>query len=149
MPTGDKPPLSWRGSRTVANILLIEDHRVVRDALSDALESVGHTVVPAENGDIGLEEIAHRDVDIVVTDLLMPERDGFEVLKQLHGHKPELPVVVLSGGGSMRGPDLLEMARALKADVTLAKPVDSDELLAAVDYLMKRGAAPAVTAQLR
>ncbi|MEO8368472.1 MAG: response regulator [Candidatus Solibacter sp.] len=114
-------------------ILVIDDDPAVRGLLHHILQNAGHTVLQAADGKAGMAELERNPVDLVITDLVMPEREGLDVLRMLHVHRPELPVIAISGafGGSF-----LKIARHLGAAATLAKPVDAAVLLRAVRVVM-------------
>ena len=131
----------------MALILVIEDDAPLRAAIRRVLESAGHRVVDAAHGGAALARLEQTDLDLVVTDLLMPEVEGIEVLTAARRRNPDLPVLVISGGfGPERtgtsglGVDYLRMARQLGATRTLAKPFGRAELLQAVNAcLAERG----------
>jgi CheY-like chemotaxis protein len=119
----------------MARVLLIEDDELVRYSLVELLEEAGHTVMQRENGFQLLSFIEDNPVDVVITDIVMPEVDGMEVLTMLRKSHPSLPVIALSGGGRISGSDYLEMADAIGAKRTIHKPVQPDVLLQAVEEL--------------
>lgn len=119
----------------MAKVLLVEDDELVRYALSELLEEAGHQVFARENGFKIIEFIECNPVDIVITDIVMPEVDGIEVLTMMRKTFPELPVVALSGGGRISGADYLQMAEVIGAKRTIAKPVKPEVLLDTVAEL--------------
>ncbi|MCS6853294.1 MAG: response regulator [Elioraea sp.] len=131
----------------MALILLIEDDALVRTAIRRVLEGAGHVVIDAAHGGEALARIEQAEIDLVITDLLMPEVEGIEVLTAARRRHPGLPVLVISGGfpperaaAAGVGADYLRMARQLGATRTLAKPFERADLLAAVeDCLAQRG----------
>ncbi|CAK0750161.1 Response regulator receiver domain-containing protein [Azospirillaceae bacterium] len=121
----------------MANILVIEDVEDVREAIVEVLQSAGHTVTQADNGEEGLSAVKFARFDLVITDILMPEKDGTEVIIALTEQKERPPILAISGGGSkMSAYIALHMAR-LKADATLAKPFNNADLLATVQKLLQ------------
>jgi len=121
------------GGMPPRRILVIDDDVAVRGLLHQILNSAGHIVVEAEDGKAGMAELERRPVDLVITDLVMPDLEGLEVLRNLHVHRPELPVIAISGafGGSY-----LKVATLLGAAATLTKPVDAAVLLRTVRVVM-------------
>lgn len=117
----------------MANILVIDDNPEFRDILRTHLEANGHRTVLAGNGEQGLTLLEREGIDIVLTDILMPQRDGVEVLREAKRRWPGLPVIAISGGGWIGANELLGMAERLGADNILQKPVRRDDLLKAVD----------------
>ena len=81
-------------------ILIIDDEVSIRESLSSFLLDEGYRVFTAENGELGLEIFFKEDVDMVITDLRMPRKDGIEVMTTIHDHNPDIPMVVVSGAGN-------------------------------------------------
>jgi CheY-like chemotaxis protein len=110
-------------------VLVIEDNGDMRDMLRLTLEGAGHDVVTASHGQEGLGYLNGHKVDLVLTDLFMPEMDGIEVIAALRAQFPGVKVVAMSGRA---GVDYLSVARELGAARILRKPFSMDELLTAV-----------------
>jgi CheY-like chemotaxis protein len=121
------------GKTYMANILVIDDNPEFREILRTHLEANGHRTVLANNGEQGLALLEREAIDIVLTDILMPQRDGVEVLREAKRRWPGLPVIAISGGGWIGANELLGMAERLGADQVLQKPVRRDDLIRAVD----------------
>ena len=119
----------------MTKILLIEDEPFFARMTAAMLAPADVHV--ARNGAEGLRMIQGQTFDMVVTDLLMPEKDGIETILELRKRNATLPVLAISGGGSIghRG-DLLRMAQELGATATLSKPFTREELLAAVNLCL-------------
>lgn len=117
-------------------ILLIDDDANIRGILAEMLTTAGYEVVEASNGKEGVK--LYRDVpfDLVVTDLLMPEKDGLEVVMELRKDFPQVKIITLSGGGAY-GNSSLETSKALGAARTLRKPFREDQLLEAVREVLE------------
>src|ERR1022692_416453 len=115
--------------RGPSTLLVIDDDPAVRGFLRQILAGAGYIVVEAGDGRSGMSKIEPHRVDLVITDLVMPEQEGLETLQRLRAERPNLPVIVISGafGGSY-----LKTARRLGATATLAKPIDPETLLRAV-----------------
>jgi len=125
----------------MARILLIEDDHTVRAVLRMSLTGVGHTVTEARNGKEGLDLFKRAGADLVITDILMPEKEGLEVIRELNKKQvPPVKVIAISGGGvSQSADDALRMARLLGAAKTLAKPFSNEVLIAAVNEVLLGG----------
>lgn len=117
----------------MAYILVIDDNPEFRDILRSHLEANGHRTLLASDGEQGLALVEREAIDIVLTDILMPQRDGLEVLRETKRRWPGLPVIAISGGGWIKATELLGMAERLGADNVLQKPVRRGDLLKAVD----------------
>ncbi len=113
-------------------VILAEDEDDVRYALSLALRKSGFEVIEAKNGKDNTIEQGLASADVVVTDILMPDRDGIELIVDLRARAPDLPVIAISGGGRVSGADYLETAEALGVFATFQKPFDKNDLIAAV-----------------
>ncbi|HEY5079085.1 MAG TPA: response regulator [Opitutaceae bacterium] len=120
----------------MARILVIDDDHGVRTMLSRTLAHCGHTVIEAENGKIGLDLFPSSNADLVITDLVMPEKEGLEVLAVLRKATPPVKVIAISGGGRHNATEYLNVARYLGASRVLAKPFSIEALMAAVNELV-------------
>ena len=121
----------------MAQILLIDDDDAVRTALRLLLTHFGHTVIEARNGREGLAVFDDIDADLLITDIVMPERDGLEVLMELHARHPPLKIIAISGGGRhLEAKDCLHTATVMGAAKVLVKPFRNEELMAAVNELL-------------
>ncbi len=121
----------------MAKILLVDDDKLVRTSLAYALEDAGYDVVQAENGDLGLEALARETFDLVVLDILMPEREGIETIRDIRKKWPTLPVLAISGGDKTGWSDFLRMASTLGANDTMAKPFTASDFVARVKRLLE------------
>jgi DNA-binding response OmpR family regulator len=131
----------------MARILLIEDDNEVRTMLRLTLIHFGHTVIEARNGREGLELFKRANADLVITDIVMPEKEGLEVLIELREKQiPPVKIIAISGGGRQKAGDYLRLAKLMGAARVLAKPFSNEVLLAAIDELLPNGGAPAQTA---
>ncbi len=112
--------------------------------LRHTLVHFGHTVIEACNGKEGLKLFADSaaDSDLVITDLVMPETEGFEVLAQLRKKIPRVKIMVISGGVRSDTGTYLEMATRLGAGKVLAKPFSNQDLMLAVNELLAPATAP-------
>lgn len=126
----------------MATILLIEDDEPLLALLARTLNSFGHEVVTAFDGSHGLKLVLDPVIQLVVTDVVMPGKNGIEVLIELKRLRPGIKVIAISGGGRIGAADYLSMAKHLGAAKTLQKPFSTEELEAAVRELLPD---PAVT----
>ena len=124
----------------MSQILLIDDMAGVRRTVVAMLTRVGHEVIVAETGNLGIDLLKSRRFDLVITDMLMPDADGADVLAALDTlpHRP--PVIAMSGGGAGLSAETALRLAKIKADAFLEKPFDSEELLAAIDRLLVKSA---------
>lgn len=117
----------------MARIFIIDDQDFVRFTLKQVLARAGHEVMEASNGREALEKIPAENPDLVITDILMPEIGGIEIITELKKAFPALKVIAMSGGGRTENKDFLEMANETGADATLLKPFRAHEVLDLVD----------------
>jgi CheY-like chemotaxis protein len=106
----------------MARILLIDDEPQLRTTLILALKRAGHQVHSAGDGEEGIAFLASRTVDIVITDIMMPRKEGIETIIELRKLYPDIKIVAISGGGRTGNVGFLEMAKKFGAAHTLAKP---------------------------
>jgi DNA-binding response OmpR family regulator len=114
-------------------VLVIDDEATLRQTMRRMLESAGHTVMEAENGRVGLEVFRLQPADVVVTDIIMPQKEGIETIRDLRVIAPGVRIIAVSGGGRNQDMDFLRIARKLGADATLAKPFRKEILVACVE----------------
>lgn len=116
-------------------VVVVEDEDAIRRAIGDALRISGYEVLEAADGVAGLDVSRRAGVDLVLLDLLMPKKDGFEVLTELRVTHPSLPVIILTARGSED-----DRVRGLRmgADDYVVKPFSARELLARVDAVLRR-----------
>ena len=116
-------------------ILIIDDEREMRSLLREVFQSKGYKVVEAANSENGLKVFQSTPVDLVMTDILMPEKEGLSTIMELKKKNPELKIIAMSGG-AVKSANYLEFARKLGADKVLQKPFDLRSVLQAVKDLL-------------
>lgn len=107
------------------SVLVIDDEPFVRETLADMLVDLDHKVVTADCGRDALEKVCKDDFDLVFTDLAMPEMDGWETAREIHKHRPDLPIVLVTGYGATAQPPSGELD--LVACI-ISKPFDFDQV---------------------
>ena len=124
----------------MARILIIDDDRFMCETLKRVFEGENHEVLIAGNGREGLELFRRERADLIITDILMPEKDGLESIAELKSEYPGLPIIAISGGGSRTGgTEFLEAASMLGADEVMRKPLVIRRLLETAARLVARG----------
>ena len=116
----------------MARILIIDDNDDLRTVICGVLESAGHEVVQAADGVQGIEMQRRSPVDLAITDILMPEKEGVETIRDLAGEFPALRISAMSGCGNHKHIDLDFIAKACGAHSFLSKPFGPDDLLSSV-----------------
>jgi len=112
--------------RATRTILVVDDDPGVRDVIRSMLESAGYAVRVAANGKEAMKILRDDGIDLILTDLVMPEQEGIETIKALRREYPDLKVIAMSGAF---GGDYLRIAAYLGAHGTLAKPIQMEALL--------------------
>jgi CheY-like chemotaxis protein len=132
--TGSTPSSAADGA--TRRILVIDDDALVRSALRRMLEGEGFAVLEARHGGEGLAIVASEPVDLVITDILMPEIEGIETILELRRNHPALPVIATSGGDRTGNNEFLDMASKFVANRVLPKPFRSKELLTMIQEIL-------------
>ncbi len=117
----------------MAKILVVDDEELARFTIREVLRTEGHEVVEAGNGNEGIDCLKAEPFDLVVTDIIMPEKEGVVMIIEIRRDFPDLGVIAISGGGRTHNLNFLELARKFGADKVLAKPFTAAELLQTVD----------------
>ncbi len=120
----------------MAHILVIDDEVQIRDVLRTVLERVGYEVTEAGDGNEGLQIYAEGGIDLVVTDIIMPEKGGIDTIMDLRRDFPDVKVIAISGGGMCGDVSYLDMALGVGADRAIGKPFVLDDLLESVEDLL-------------
>ncbi len=117
-------------------ILVIDDDVQVRQMLKQILERAGYEVVDATDGAEGIKLYRDEPTDLIITDIIMPEKEGIETIMELKRDFPDVKIIAISGGGRVDPGHYLEIARRLGVDRTFTKPFDRAELLEAIQQLL-------------
>jgi DNA-binding response OmpR family regulator len=120
----------------MARILIIEDDSQVREMLRQMLERAGYEVLDVPNGKEGIRLHRQKPTDLIITDLIMPEKEGIETIIELRSDFPEAKIIAISGGGRVGPMDYLNAAQKFGAVRTFSKPFERRELLEAVSALL-------------
>lgn len=119
----------------MTRILVIDDDVQICSMLERFLSRKGYEVDVAYDGNQGLMMYDKGKTNLVITDLVMPEKEGIETVMELRSKSPNVKIIAISGGGRVGPESYLEIAKELGAQRTFEKPVDFDELLGAVEEL--------------
>jgi CheY-like chemotaxis protein len=126
----------------VTTILVVEDDAEERGAIVQILRARGHTVIEAQDGRAGLDQFHLRRPAMILCDILMPERDGLEMIGALRADGVETPIVAMVEQDAPQAALLKDLARGLGADAILLKPVMVTDLLQIVEPLLAIGSDP-------
>jgi DNA-binding response OmpR family regulator len=114
-------------------ILIIDDDLAVRDTLITILADHGYEVITAVNGEQGLAVFRRERPDLLVTDIVMPVKEGLQTIREIREEWPDMKIIAISGGSRTERHDFLEIARQLGAWDVVVKPFDVDDFVARVD----------------
>lgn len=117
-------------------ILLIDDNLKIREVLRQILERAGYEVMEATDGREGLSLYRKRQPDLVITDIVMPRKDGLETITDLRIEFPGSKIIAISGGGRLEPKPYLELAKGFGANRLLTKPFGHEEFLKTVQDLL-------------
>ena len=124
----------------MAHILVIDDEELVRYSLQSLLEEEGHEVTVAEDGVEGILKLSANGFDLVITDIVMPRKEGIETIGDIKASHPGLKVIAISGGSRIGTNSMVDRAISAGADLVLAKPFSNDVLFESIDHLLGLGA---------
>jgi len=117
-------------------ILIIDDDAVTRDILIEILEMEGYQVANADNGKAGLKIHKENPVDLIITDIIMPEMEGLETIRELRKISPKVKIIAISGGGRLGPNGYLTMAEKMGANLTFDKPLNPEKIVTEVAKLL-------------
>ncbi len=127
---------SFQHVKRSARILVVDDEESIRTILRKILEGAGYDVMEAPDGKVALWLFKGRQADLIITDLIMPEKEGIETIMELKQDFPDVKIIAISGGGQGDGGQYLDIAKKMGANSTLAKPFEKEGLLKAVKDLL-------------
>lgn len=136
----DQTPPAATPALTDKVVLIIEDDAVMLRALGHAFQAAGCRLVGARDGEEGLARFIEETPDLVVTDILMPNREGVETILAMKARAPQVKILAISGGGRLGADEVLSLAQRLGADAVLPKPFRSAEILGLAQRLLEPAA---------
>ena len=119
-------------SETTKDILIVDDEEQMRLALRKMLEREGYSVREAENGDKAIRIHRERQADLIITDIIMPEKEGLGTIVEIKSEFPDTKIFAMSGGGKNSPEQYLRMANGLGVDRIFVKPFNREDILSAV-----------------
>jgi DNA-binding response OmpR family regulator len=122
----------------LARILIIDDEELLRETIAQVLDDAGFDTREASDGEKGIAEFRKSRPDLVITDILMPTKEGIETIRELRRLSSGVKIIAMSGGGNVLKTSYLDVARQLGANVVLKKPFEMRALLDAVNTCLER-----------
>lgn len=116
-------------------ILIIDDDAVFRGAMSKALQKNRYETIIALDGMEATEIIKTENPDLIITDLFMPNKEGFEVIQEVRAADPAIKIIAISSDGLAGRSSFLKMAKAFGANAILQKPFSAEDLIATIEEL--------------
>ena len=123
----------------MTSILVVDDNEAFREAVCSMLSDGGHQIAVAGNGREALALLQRQDVELMLTDLVMPDMEGMETIRQIRKRHPLVKIIAMSGGGRNDAGDYLRLARCIGAVSTIEKPFKTRELLDLVQQVTTGG----------
>ncbi len=120
----------------MALILIVDDDPQMLRLLSDIVELDGHDVLMAQDGALALEYFKAQAPDLMITDILMPNKEGLELISEVRERHPDIRIIAYSGGGSSDPESYLEFASGMGADRVFSKPMPLIELRQEIKQLL-------------
>jgi DNA-binding NtrC family response regulator len=123
----------------MARILVIDDDIQILEMLRQTLEHEGYEVIDAHNGKEGMKLYREAPTDLIITDIIMPEKEDIETIMELKQDFPDVKIIAISGGGRIGAKECLHLAKKLGARRTFTKPVPRQDMIKAVKELLEQG----------
>jgi DNA-binding NtrC family response regulator len=121
----------------MARVMVVDDDEGIRRLVAKIVQSDGHAVCEEPDGATALRHFAGDPVDLVISDIYMPDMDGIEFLMRVRATHPEARIIMMSGGGALAADNVLRASQALGATVVLRKPFSAIQMRAAVQLALK------------
>jgi YesN/AraC family two-component response regulator len=121
---------------SAVKILIIDDDALLRRGLSNVVRRLGCGVLEAVNGIEGMRHFQQHKPDVIITDILMPEKEGLETIREMRKENPAVRIIAISAGSPVYKMQFLELAEKFGASYTFNKPINPDELLGAIRTLL-------------
>ncbi|MBF0549876.1 MAG: response regulator [Deltaproteobacteria bacterium] len=120
----------------MAKILVVDDDRSLRKMLCLTLRKDGFEAIEAADGNQAIKLVESESVDLVLTDIVMPDKEGIQLIIELKRTNPEIKIIAMSGGGLALSELYLTMAKQVGADQIIAKPIFRDDLINMIRQLL-------------
>ena len=122
---------------SMKKILVVDDDDLIRDLLFEILEDRGYKVFEAENGNRAMQLLKSETFDLIITDIIMPDKEGIETIIDIKKKLPQAKIIAMSGGGQLDANSYLSIAKKLGVQHTVSKPFDPKVLMKLVDEMLE------------
>lgn len=120
----------------MSKILIIDDDEQIRNLFKRKLDSHGYNTLTADDGDVGLLLFRQENPDLTLVDIIMPRKEGIEVIREIMAEFPDTKMIAISAGGRGKASEYLEYAHRFGAKRVLEKPIDLDKLVDVVKEVL-------------
>ncbi len=120
----------------MGTILIVDDDESIRKFLSALFKKNGFETIDAADGHFAMDAFKKNKIDLIICDLVMPEKEGLETIREIKKINPDIPIIAISGGGLIDPETYLSLAKKLGAEHTFKKPLDGQKLVGAVKDLL-------------
>ena len=120
----------------MSRVLILDDEESLRQVLCDVFEEAGYEVIPADGGETGVRLFLEEPTELVITDLIMPGKEGIETIRELRHHSVDVKIIAISGRGGPYVKANLDRALAVGADCAIPKPFTPTDILDAASELL-------------
>jgi len=121
----------------MGTILVLDDDEMILETISIILKNEGYDILTGTNGNEGLKLCGEHKIDLVITDIVMPDKEGLETIGDLRRRFPGIKIIAISGGGRIGPKNYLQLAEKLGAQKTLEKPFTKKDILLAVQEVLR------------
>ncbi len=118
-------------------ILVVDDDDLIRDLIYEILEPNGYQILLADNGNKALEILDREEVDLIITDIIMPDKEGIETIIDIKKKLPQAKIIAMSGGGQLDANSYLSIAKKLGVKATITKPFDPAKLIRTIEEVLQ------------
>lgn len=121
----------------MTRVLVVDDDKHIGEALIETLSLEGYEPIYADDGSVAIDILREQPIDVTLMDIIMPNQEGLQTIKQIRKEFPDVPIIAMSGGGRVGPTNYLTVAKLLGARYAFTKPINNEELFHALEVLTK------------